>query len=659
MNKHVYKAADSYRICFLISKIDSAAVSREYLEGLDQGEVLLVQAYKDPKKKKTAVSDMKEFIEDLEETLHQYKVEYLVICISDYFKVFTKEAKSEANLGYIKEVDGFKVLYCPDFKSVFYDPENVRAKIKRAMDALKNDLQGTYTAPGSMVIRGRYPDDPEAISQALEDLKKHDVLTCDIETYSLKPNKAGLTSIGFAWNKEEGIAFSIDRSRDEKNAEVRKHLKAFFESYRGKLIFHNIAFDATVLIFQLWMDDITDTEGLLKGLEVMFRDFEDTKLIAYLATNTCAGNELGLKALSQEFAGNYAQEEISNVSAIPREELLKYNLKDCLATQYVFEKYWPVMVQDDQLKIYEELFKPSTIDIVQMQLTGFPLNMNRVLEVEKSLQNDLNQALKTLNDSPYIQDFVDRLKEEWAQRANQKYKKKRVTAQDSPMEFNPRSRLQLQELLYDIHKLPVINKTDTGLPSTDSATFESLINHTDDEEMKKILQALVDFNAVDKILTAFIPAFKQAVYSPKTDWHFLIGSFNLGGTVSGRLSSSRPNLQNLPATGTKYAKPIKSCFQAPPGWLLCGLDFASLEDHISALLTKDHNKLKVYTEHFDGHSLRAFQYWRNQMPDIEHELEEAKKDGREYKVTFDDGSIRFFNEFDPEFISLRKQNASH
>lgn len=56
---------------------------------------------------------------------------------------------------------------------------------------------------------------------------------------------------------------------------------------------------------------------------------------------------------------------------------------------------------------------------------------------------------------------------------------------------------------------------------------------------------------------------------------------------------------------------------APPGWLFVGADFASLEDRISALLTKDPNKLKVYTDGFDGHALRAVSYWPDEMPDID------------------------------------------
>ena len=76
------------------------------------------------------------------------------------------------------------------------------------------------------------------------------------------------------------------------------------------------------------------------------------------------------------------------------------------------------------------------------------------------------------------------------------------------------------------------------------------------------------------------------------------------------------NLQNLPA-GSTYGELIKECFMGPEGHLFCGADFASLEDMISALTTKDSNKLAVYTQNYDGHCLRAFSYFKDEMPDIE------------------------------------------
>ena len=173
----------------------------------------------------------------------------------------------------------------------------------------------------------------------------------------------------------------------------------------------------------------------------------------------------------------------------------------------------------------------------------------------------------------------------------------------------------MQRLLYQELGLPVINLTESKQPAVDTDTLKDLINHTNNEDYKILLQALIDYSAVEKILSSFIPAFEKA-QNGLDGRYYLFGNFNLGGTVSGRLSSSKPNLQQIPATGTKYAKPIKKCFSAPEGWIFCGLDFNALEDHISALTTKDKNKLAVYIHGYDGHCLRAYSYWGDKMPDI-------------------------------------------
>ena len=140
-------------------------------------------------------------------------------------------------------------------------------------------------------------------------------------------------------------------------------------------------------------------------------------------------------------------------------------------------------------------------------------------------------------------------------------------------------------------------------------------------EAARILKALIELNNVSKILDTFIPAFENSV--PRNGHHYLHGNFNLGGTKSGRMSSSNINLQNLPSTGSKYAKAIKKCFKAPEGWFFVGADFASLEDRISALVTKDPNKLKVYTDGYDGHSLRAYSYFGSSMKGIDADSVES------------------------------------
>lgn len=69
-----------------------------------------------------------------------------------------------------------------------------------------------------------------------------------------------------------------------------------------------------------------------------------------------------------------------------------------------------------------------------------------------------------------------------------------------------------------------------------------------------------------------------------------------------------------------------------------------VEDHISALLTKDKNKLKTYTDGFDGHCLRAYSYWKELMPDITEQLDKLDTTEQIYKVTYDDGSVKYLTE---------------
>lgn len=625
-------------------------IKRYYCDPLGVTDFQIVKIWK--YKKKTPVTDIKTCLqEQVYPKITTYTPNYVLVADSEYFKVMAKVTKPDAYIGYFFG-DTFKFLYVPSYKQIFYHPEETKEKITRALDSIKASEQGKYCSPGSNIIKDEYyPSTTKDIAVLLKSLANRPILTCDIETYSLKHVDAGLGSICFCWDKHSGCAFKIDKSSDSKNQEVRDLLKEFFINYKGTLIFHNIAFDVTVLIYQLFMKDVLDQEGLLNGLDIMLKNWEDTKLMTYLCTNSCSGNNLSLKYQAQAYAGNWAQDEISNIDKIPEEELLRYNLIDGLSTWFVYEKYKDTLVAEKQDKLYREIFKPTTKDIIQMQLTGIPLNYDKVLEAEQKLNDDKNQALSVITANKYVIKFKEVLNQEAVDKYNSTHKKQ-ITLADVDESFNPNSGIQIKKLLYDLIKLPIINLTESKQPATDGDTLKALLNHTTDKDVLDLLQALIDYSAVEKILSAFIPTFKKA--TPASDGRrYIYGNFNLGGTVSGRLSSSKPNLQQIPATGSKYAKLIKACFQAPKGWLWVGLDYASLEDHISALVTKDPNKLKVYIDSYDGHCLRAYSYWKNLMPDITAQLDEIHKEGKVYKVTYDDGSIEYLNEHNPKLIKLR------
>ncbi len=613
----------TYPICLLAAEINKSAMEQAYIfpfAGIHERDVIAIDLHQSLTSKKTPSAEMKQYIqEELVPVWTDLQIEYLLVADADYFKTLTKSAKVEVHLGYVMDcVFGpWKVIYIPNFRAIFYDPDKVKGKISLAIEAVLKHRLGNYQAPGATIIHNAaYPLTMQEIENWLEALITADrPLTCDIEGFSLKHNTAGIGTISFAWSEHEGIAFPVDLGSDP--TRVRALLKSFFTRFQRKIIYHRIAYDVYVLIYQLFMEDILDTEGLLEGLRVMLRNWDDTKIIAYLATNSCAGNQLGLKVLAQEFAGNWAVEEIKDITQIPLPDLLRYNLVDALSTWYVHKKHYPTMIADMQLPIYEELFKPATVDIIQMQLTGMPLNMKRVKEVKLILEAAMDKAKAELAVSPIMARYLQILRQKHVNDRNAKLKTKVITLTDPEtlaVEFNPNSGPQLQDLIYGMLGLPVIARTKNKEPSTKGEVLKDLKVHTQDPDVLSFLETMGDYKSVAKIVESFIPAMEAAALGPD-GWHYLFGNFNIGGTLSGRLSSSDPNLQNLPAN-SKYAKLIKSCFQAPPGWLFCGLDFSSLEDKISGLTSKDPNKLKVYTDGYDGHSLRAFAYFREQMPDI-------------------------------------------
>lgn len=619
---------EGYPIAVLAPKLEADGIVKEYINpgNINPDNVIAYKLHQTGKK--TPAGVQREFLDELMPTLAELSCEVLLVTDAAYFKTITGVDKADAYLGYVlpntypESLKGcFRVIFIPNYRQVFYDPQRTRARITQALDALYDWEKGTYQDPGQTVIKNAYyPETVEEIMEWLERLYEMDCdLTCDIEGFSLKHYDAGLGTIGFAWNKHEGIAFAVDLG--PKGKIVRQLLTTFFINFKRRLIFHNISYDATVLIYQLFMEHLCDTEGLLNGLEIMLSNWECTKLISYLATNSCAGNKLGLKDQAQEFAGNYAVEEIKDIRQIPLPQLLEYNLVDCLSTWYVYEKHWDTLVADQQEEIYTELFKPAILDIVQMQLTGMPLDMDKVAYARKVFETDRNDALARIQQHKLVREFVYTLDEEHVEKRNAELKVKQIKLGDEPQEFNPNSNPQKQRLIYDLIGLPIIERTDTKAPAVGSEVLEKLKAYTDSQSVKDLIDAFLEFAAVDKLYGTFIPAMESAVQGPDGCF-YLFGSFNLGGTVSGRLSSSGPNLQTIPSKKNKfakidYSKIIKDCFRAPKGWIMIGLDFNSLEDVISAVTTKDPNKLKVYTDGFDGHCLRAQSYFGEKMPDIE------------------------------------------
>lgn len=652
MRHILFEQSDSYPIALLVKSFafNRQAIVDNYIHHLtDQGILLQdVSAFtlEYETRDKVSVKFIKEYLNELLPTLNELGTQYLYVADANYFKVLAGVSKADPHLGYvmpckIKDFEHLHVVLGLNHQALIHDPGK-RSKLQMGLDALVSHAKGTYEPIGANIIHSfRKPVGSTEIKEWLDELLEAPVLTADIEAFSLKFFTAGVGTISFATDKNNGGSFRVDYNNDLQepsnntsrflvNSVVRSLLRSFFENYKGKLIWHNAPYDLKCLIYALWMQHPQDYVGMHYGLEVMTRNMEDTKIIAYLATNSCAGNQLGLKTLAHPFAGNWAVEEIKDITLIEESKLLQYNLVDALSTWFVYDTYKPKMIEDHQETIYQDLMLPSLKTIIYMEMIGMPMSPTRIIEVKDQLDEISNRNKAIIDNHPVVQELNLLLQENAMIAANAKLKTKQHPLEHfKDVAFNPNSPLQLQKLLHEILVLPVLDKTKTGQPATDADTLAKLINYCKTDSSKELLVAIQEFSKVATILSTFIPAFEEGVV--KADGtKYLHGNFNLGGTVSGRLSSSEPNLQNIPAN-SQYGKIIKSAFVSPNGWLFCGADYSSLEDRINALLTKDPNKLKVYTDGFDGHCLRAYYYFRELMPDIVDTLESINSIEKLYK----------------------------
>lgn len=547
------------------SALRKDAIQDAYISLLNQQEVIAISLDYAGKPKPTATI-ITAYLNQLMPVLGQCQVQYLICADGEYFKKLTGVKKVDAYYGIllpckIPNYEFIQVCLVPSYLSYVYSDEN-KVKTANSIAALNQHKAGTYVRLGTDIVHYEaYPDTVHDITAWLTELRKYPALTADIEAFSLKHHQAGIGTITFCWNEHEGIAFAVDYQeiepteiqvwdkKDKKfkqkiavgqkifNEPVRDALRQFFETYEGKLIWHRSQYDVVVLIYQLWMEHINDYAGLLRGLEVMTKNMHDSLLVAYLATNSANGNELSLKSLAQEFAGAYAVDEINDIRMIPKKELLRYNLIDGLCTWYVMDKHYPTLVWDEQYQLYHDHFIQYQVDIIQMMLTGIALDMYKVYDAEAELNKIKRNAMASLLSNKYVHSFVDLMKHREVEEYNSTRKVKRITLAETKFEgINPNSPNQVIALVYEIMGLPIIEMSKTKEPSTKGKVLKSLMSHTEDTDKLEALDALVQFALVEKILSSFITVFKEA---PKGEdgLHYLFGSFNLGGTVSGRLSS--------------------------------------------------------------------------------------------------------------------------
>lgn len=513
----------------------------------------------------------------------------LLVTDAKHFGYLTKNTKAEDYIGetFSCTIQGYEhITVLPAISPVVVQISPAKAPIfYRALSTLAHYVNGTYVEPGNDVIRdAQYPDNVTDIRSYLKGIIHMKTLGVDIETYGDNPGDAlrwergFLGSIAFSPDKHTGGAFLIgEHFTGNDYRSIKNILKGFFDNYEGTLVFHNGLFDVKFLIRHLYMKDLGDYKGMYEGIKV-FSKMDDTMIMAYACINSTERLPKGLKELSKEFTGNYA-EDVKDIKLLPIKDLLAYNLMDTCGTMYLYDKYSKMIVEEEQREVYDTILKPSFAFLLEMMMTGLPIDYERTLEAQKELTEIQEKSLEVILNSEYVKRAEAVLKRLEADKYNMSHKTKQKVPDEIELVFNPGSGNQMRILLFDILHFDVIEKTDTGLPSVGGAIIKeylAMANHNGDTDVEALLRAILDFGSAIKVNGTFINALLElSIEHPNGDW-VLNGNLKMGGTQSGRLSSANPNLQNLPS-GSVYGKLIKSCVKAPKGWLFAGSDFSALD----------------------------------------------------------------------------------
>ncbi len=181
--------------------------------------------------------------------------------------------------------------------------------------------------------------------------------------------------------------------------------------------------------------------------------------------------------------------------------------------------------------------------------------------------------------------------------------------------FNLNSPKQIQEILFHLHKLPVIAKTPTGQPSTAESVLQELAYDY------RLAAVILEYRSLTKLVSTYIDALPKKI-NPKT--HRVHTSYNQAVAATGRLSSSEPNLQNIPIK-SEEGRLIRTAFIAPKHCVILAADYSQIELRIMAHLSQDENLLHAFAQGWDIHAATASEIFQTQLDQVTNEQRRRAK----------------------------------
>ncbi|UJJ59792.1 DNA polymerase I [Rhodanobacter denitrificans] len=396
----------------------------------------------------------------------------------------------------------------------------------------------------------------------LEELRGAELIAFDTETTSLDAMRADIVGLSFA--VEPGRACYLPLGHDYPGVppqldrdDVLRALKPIFEDATRPKLGQHAKYDINILSHY----------GIaVQGLK------HDSMLESYVWNATATRHDmdslakkyLGYDTVKYEDVAGKGARQIS-FSQVELDTACRYAAEDADVTLRLHHALWPKLESVPALRrVYEEIEIPLVPVLAEMERRGVLIDGD---ELRRQSQQ-LGRRMLELQQQSYAL---------------------------AGREFNLDSPKQLQAVLFDELHLEAKLKTPTGQPSTNEEALEAI---ADTHELPRLI---LDYRGLAKLRSTYTDKL-SAIVNPRTGR--VHTSYHQGSVATGRISSSDPNLQNIPVR-TEEGRRIRQAFIAPPGWRVMAADYSQIELRIMAHLSGDEGLLKAFREGGDVHRATA------------------------------------------------------
>jgi DNA polymerase-1 len=400
----------------------------------------------------------------------------------------------------------------------------------------------------------------EARLKAVVEELSHSTVSVDTETTSLNPQDAELVGISLCGTAGKAVYVPVghrdpaDLSRLAEGqlpeAVVRRELQRLLENPAIPKAGQNLKYD--IQIFRRW--------GIsLRGVQA------DTLLESYLLDPDEPHN---LDSLAQRYLQhrNIKYEEVTgsgksqiSFAEVPIDRAAEYSGEDADVALQLHGKLFPLLSERGQAALYQEVEVPLVEVLADMEFNGVMVDADGL----RAMSRDLDQDLGVTEAEIFRQ------------------------AGES---FNINSPKQLSKVLFEKLKLPVVKKTKTGVSTDESVLQQLSVEH-------EICQWIVKYRELGKLKSTYVEGLLAQIH-PRT--HRVHTSYNQTVAATGRLSSSNPNLQNIPVGSERYD--VRAVFVAPAGTVLLSADYSQVELRLLADMSGDPELLRAFRNDEDVHA---------------------------------------------------------